>query len=388
MPFGNLFHRLNTCRSLCRIVSKNEMIKVLIEERIMMNDSEEILSAFSELYFYKELVQSNLYFTPARDTEKQAADLLINAGDFIIAIQLKSRNENQKTADKEQELKWLIRQCKDAKRQVKESIAYIMSGELPSFENGRQKKIWVASDAEIIPLVVFMNDSIGDDYPHILCRHSDKGMDINCLSFVDFQKMCRVLLTPIEIKQYLSWRLEYFRKYGRVNISIFEDYNSIRIVKPTCRESLVHQFIYERYGMASEQKSKTYATDFSEMLQKLPEKVVIESVDDSSYPIILFFSHFDRLEIEKYVDRISKALNYAKEEKYTIVGSLRNIEQKYVIVFVSTHDGYAIDMKYLEKIARKKGDFDTLLQVYCYWESSEEFRIDFCLKDYASKYLK
>lgn len=35
----------------------------------MVNDSEKLLSAISELYFYKELVQSNLHFTEEGSTE-------------------------------------------------------------------------------------------------------------------------------------------------------------------------------------------------------------------------------------------------------------------------------------------------------------------------------
>lgn len=40
-----------------------------------MNNSERLLSAFSENYFYKELVFDDLCFTPKGDTEKELADL-------------------------------------------------------------------------------------------------------------------------------------------------------------------------------------------------------------------------------------------------------------------------------------------------------------------------
>ena len=82
----------------------------------MVNDSERLLDAFSELYFYKELVQSNLHFTLEGSTEKEVADLLINVGDFIIAIQLKARNEKEQTFDEQQELKWLTSKCRKANK--------------------------------------------------------------------------------------------------------------------------------------------------------------------------------------------------------------------------------------------------------------------------------
>lgn len=344
----------------------------------MVNDSEKLLSAISELYFYKELVQSNLHFTLQGSTEKEVADLLINLGDIIIAFQLKARNEEDQTLDFQKELKWLTSKCKKAKRQVKESINYIRSGQLPSFENGRKKPVALAAEAEIIPLVVFMNEIIEDDYPHILCRHSEDGMDINCISFDAFRNICRVLLTPMEIVQYFYWRLAFYLQDGKTNLPIETMYE----------EDLLYKFIVEKYAYEEDGIRKFYATTFSDMLQKLPSRVVIESEKHSSYPLILFFAHFNRIEIKAYVERISKTLNAAKMGQYGIIGSLRNIEQKYVIIFTSTHDGYALDMDFLDEEARNKGDFDILLQVFCYWESKEDFRIDFCFKDKGDRYLK
>lgn len=80
----------------------------------MVNDSKKLLSAISELYFYKELVQSNLYFTLVGSTEKEVDDLLVNVGDFIITIQLKTRNKREQTSDFQRELKWLTSKCQKA----------------------------------------------------------------------------------------------------------------------------------------------------------------------------------------------------------------------------------------------------------------------------------
>lgn len=355
---------------------------------VEMNDSEKILSAFSELRFYKELVLDNLHFTPENSTEKEVADLVINGGDFIIAIQLKARNEQDKTTDPEQEIKWLTKKCKEAKKQVKESIAYIHSGELPAFENKRNQRVQLSASTEVIPFVVFMNDNIGNNYPHILLKHSEDGMDINCMSFSDFQKMCEALLSPMEIVEYLKWRLDYYQKNGEVNISIFmDDKDNLTLVKPTQGEVLSYQFIAEQYGIENDQERFVYVEAFTDMLHKLPSRVVYESEHNSSYPLILFFAHFNRLEIKEFVERVNRSLKAAQEKNFTICGSLRNVEQRYAIFFVSTYDSYALDMDFLAEIARKKGAIDVLLQVFCYWESREEFRIDYGFQDYAGRYL-
>ena len=52
----------------------------------MVNESEKILSAFSQMYFYKELVLDDLKFVPENDTEKEVADVLLNIGDIFLQI--------------------------------------------------------------------------------------------------------------------------------------------------------------------------------------------------------------------------------------------------------------------------------------------------------------
>jgi len=309
-------------------------------------------------------------------------------GDFIIAIQLKARNEEDQTFNGAKELKWLTSKCKLAKKQIKESVQYIRSGQLPAFKNGRSKAVSLLPDAEIIPLIIFMNENVDDDYPHILQKHSATGMDVNCLSFRDFQTICKALFTPMEIIQYLRWRLNFYQKHGNVNTSVFiVDNDNAFFANSAHRESLVYQFIAERYGIENDNTIRSYVADFSFILHNLPDRVVVESEQDSSYPLILFFAHFDRTEIKVYVERMYKTIDAAKKGTYNIIGSLRNLEQSYVIVFVSTHDGYFLDMEFLGEVSRKKGDFDTLLQVFCYWENEENFRIDYCFGDDVDRYL-
>lgn len=355
----------------------------------MVNETEKILSAFAQMYFFKELVQDQFQFTEDGSTEKEVADLLLNLGDIIVAVQLKARNESDKTEYLEKEIKWLNHRCKDAKKQVKDSIMHIRTRRLPAFENERGQQVTIDPNAEIIPVVIFMNEDIGDHYEHVLWKYSDAGMDINCLSFLDFQTVCRELMTPIEIVEYLKWRLSFYQNNGNLNSSIFVgDDDSVLLTRPTSGETLVHQFLAKQYGFKNAKEMEFYVVPFQWMLHNLPERVVAESADNSSYPMILFFSHFDRTEIKAFEERISRALESAKRREYTVVGSLRNIWRKYVIFFVSTHDGLALQMDFLEELAHKNGaEFDKLIQVFLYWENNEEYRIDYVFQDASNQYL-
>lgn len=68
------------------------------------------------------------------NTEVEFADLIINLEDVILAIQVKERNEKDKTRDKNIEEKWLKKKCKKAKEPIKDTISYIQN-ENVSFAN-------------------------------------------------------------------------------------------------------------------------------------------------------------------------------------------------------------------------------------------------------------
>ena len=355
----------------------------------MVNSTEKILSAFAQMYFFKELVHNQLRFAEEGSTEKEVADLLLNLGDKIVAIQLKARNEADNTGELEKEIKWLNHKCKDAKKQVKDSIAYIQTGKLPSFSNERGQQIDIDPESEILPLIIFMNEDIGDKYDHILRKHSADGMDINCLSFEDFQIVCRELMTPIEIVDYLKWRLGFFQNNGDVNISIFMGDDSVLFTRPASGETLVHQFLAERYGIKDAKEMEPFIVPFQWMLHNLPERVVVESIENSSYPMILFFSHFGRDEIKAFEERINSTLSLAKKGENVIVGTLRHTLEKYVMFFVSAPDRNPWPMEVLETMALSKGaDFDKLIQVFIYWKTDEEYRIDYIFQDASNQYIK
>lgn len=351
----------------------------------MVNASEEILSAFAKLYFFEELVHDSLQFTPTESCEKEVADLLLNLGDVIVAIQLKWRNDKSATDSEAKEIKWLGKKCKDAKSQVKESIGYIRSGTLPAFSNGRNQSISLNSDAKIIPLVIFMNKGI-KKYDHVLRKHSEDGMDINCLSFEDFQKMCEALITPIEIVEYLEWRLQFYENNGPVDFMMYEAADgTVTFTKPKNNEALAYQFLAEEYGIQQSQELEMYIQAFRDFLHRLPDHTVVKSEEIADYEMVRFFAHFNRQEIKPFIERLHLAVDKAYNAEYGMIGSLRNVLRKYLVVFTSSKYGNGFPMEYLLEVAPNGDEVLRLLQLVIYWENDDEYRVDFHFCDFTRK---
>lgn len=342
-----------------------------------MTNSEKLLSSFSENYFYKELVYSQLKFVPDGGTEIELADLIINLEDVILAIQLKGRNEEDRTQDKNIEEKWFKKKCKKAKEQIKDTISYIKT-EKVSFVNARGKITMINSDAEIVPLVVFENKSICK-YEHLLRSHSNDGLIVNCMSLDDFKYMCRQLLSPLEIIEYIKWRKEFYNKSGSMDLLVTETHKGFLLSKPQKNEMLVQQYLYEQYGEAVLSEDKLYYELFRQYVSVLYEHTKVESELNGCYEVVKLLAHLFRDEIKCFVERVEKALLITKSKRFEIVGTLRNVKKEYAIVFTATEQGEQIPSEKLLSVVFDKQKVNTLLQVITYWINDDEYRIDFVL---------
>lgn len=72
---------------------------------------------FQVFFFYKELVINNLKFVPV------------------------GAKEEKELVDLGKETKWLGKECRDAKKQVKKTIEFVETGVLPSFKNVRKYEV-------------------------------------------------------------------------------------------------------------------------------------------------------------------------------------------------------------------------------------------------------
>lgn len=340
-----------------------------------MNESERLLAAFSEDVFFKEILYTDLHYTPeGENSEVELADLIVYLGDILLAIQLKERNPGDNSGILEIEKRWLNKKGKKAKEQIKDTITQIRSGKLTELKNNRGQSILIDKDVEIVPLIVFKNDVLCE-YDHILKKHNEKGMDVNCISMSDFEEICKVIVSPIEIIDYLYWREDLYIRSGKIDTLIFMDDDSFSVANVDNKETLPLIYLHQKYGMGVAQDGNSYIKTFSDYLHVLAEHVVVESERNAYYDILIFLAHLDRNEIGAFVERIKRAAELNKNGERTICGSLRNVDQKRVIFFVSS-DSF-IQTDYLLDLVNETGmDLEKMLQVIVYYENSGEYRID------------
>ena len=224
-----------------------------------------------------------------------------------------------------------------------------------------------------------MNSTI-KQYPHIIEKHSETGICVNCISFPEFQAICKILVTPIEIISYLEYRQRFYEENRQVDLLIYTDQNDdVIITKPLNEEALVFQFLALEYNVEKVLENESYLAEFQAILHIIPEHTVMESEENASYLVLLFLAHFSRIEIKAFLERINLAKRMSKSNQYGIVGSTRRADGEYVIFYVASRARHKMPTEYLLRLARQKTDVKKLLQVVVYWENDFEYRIDYFL---------
>ncbi len=342
----------------------------------MVNNSERILNAFSENFFYKELILSDLKYTPIGESERELADIIFLVGNYALAIQLKQRNPEDQTNNEEQEKKWLKRECKEAKKQVTKTVKTIATGNLPEFINNRGQRVYIDKEMTVVPVVMFMN-SVIKEYDHVLRKRTDSGLDENCISHEDFCEVCKMLITPMEIVDYFIWRKERFKNNPKVDFMFYIDEDGFSISHPMDQESSIGIFFHEKYGLESLNEGSSRFDIFRHIISNLKERTVIESKTNASQVLVNFFASFTRPEIIALVDKLRFALDYRKNNsKPEIIGSLRNEKDKYAI-FIVASKGESLPMDVLFDLAHEKGGPKSVIEIVIYWIDKENYRIDY-----------
>lgn len=111
---------------------------------------------------------------------------------------------------------------------------------------------------------------------------------------------------------------------------------------------------------------------FRQYVSVLYEHKQMESKINGCYEVIKFLAHLFRDEIKCFVERTEKALLIAKTKKFNLVGTLRNVQKGYAIVFTATEQGKHVPSEELLPVVFEKQKVHTLLQVITYWVKEME----------------
>lgn len=208
--------------------------------------SENNVTSINESIFYKEFTFAKNEFYP-KDGTKELADNVMILDDLLFVIQIKERNAKNSNVSLE---KWFENKVlKKAKDQIKNTLEYLIKYEEIPIKNRQNQTIDISKvdTKRINKLIIYQSDDdLKREYKFMKFYESRINGNINIFSIEDYYWICKYLITPTELDEYLKFRERiYFEHKLAMNnlpeqylLSHFLNTDEIKTLNPGYLETL------------------------------------------------------------------------------------------------------------------------------------------------------
>jgi hypothetical protein len=285
----------------------------------MTTKSENIVSKICSNVFYKEFTFDKNEFYP-KDGKKELADTVLWLGDLLFIIQVKERNSNEVKSEKEENDWFKNKVLKKAKDQIANSIEYLNRYTEIKIKNIRNHLIDVskANKIGINKVIIYMpNDSpISNENRSIKFYESKKSGNIHIFNIEDYLWVCKFLVTPTELDEYLKFRERIYLKHKEL-ITLYPEQYILGHFLNTDDESLIQE---EHIQTFSKLVDDVEDFDISEILNNFLEKIRIEEQKESKdyYSILTEIASLKRHELIEFKKRFKQIIEDVKSSNFSI----------------------------------------------------------------------
>ncbi|MDQ1150508.1 hypothetical protein QE382_002492 [Sphingobacterium zeae] len=201
------------------LIYVKHMIKLIIlkySKSQFMTESEFLLTNINNSVFFKEFTFSQNELRHPSGNTKELADNVVWIDDLLIVYQVKGR-ERSHIRDTNSEEKWFEKKVETvAKKQVRDTISFFKTYNSLPVKNDRGQEIDIAEAKvhQLIKMIVYDPKSELLDHKRKLkfLESRTVGM-IHLFHIDDYAMICKKLVTPSELSEYLEFREEMFLKH-------------------------------------------------------------------------------------------------------------------------------------------------------------------------------
>jgi hypothetical protein len=216
----------------------------------IINISENLVAPINSNVFFQEFTfQKNKFYPDNNKNELKLADNIVWIDDLLIIFQIKDRNKDD-LCDSLSESKWYQNKIiRKAVSQIKDTLEYFSKYPQIIIQNERGYKIDVAKAKQtfIKKIIIFKpNENFPNDLRFNKFQESRTAGMIHLFHIEDYYHICRYLVTPAEINEYLEFRENIFLRHrGLINnypeqyvLGHFLETSDTSIIKPEYVENL------------------------------------------------------------------------------------------------------------------------------------------------------
>lgn len=177
---------------------------------MLLNQSEQEITQINQNVFFKEFTFDKNDFIIDNRNKVELADNVLWLDDLMIIIQIKEKSSKGNSSVDD----WLKNKVfKKAKNQIKSTLRYLYEHKTISIANGHNDNhiLDIRNIVSVHSVVIYKIDDWRKEAA-IAKKHITKdNCFIHFFSFDDYIHICRYIITPVELGQYLVFREEMLR---------------------------------------------------------------------------------------------------------------------------------------------------------------------------------
>lgn len=278
---------------------------------------EEQIANLNEFFFFKEFTFSSMTFRPSAGNVLELADNVINIDDLLLVYQLKERHAPDDTTP-DAEVKWFDNKVlKRGKNQIRDTLTYLDEYSPIQIENHRGLAFEINRDqiSHIDKLIVYHPDpKLPAKCANIKFYQSSVAGNIHIIQTVDYLGICKTLVTPVEVHDYLSFREDLWGNH------------SVKV--ENCPEqAIVGQYLsgeldaepdtrYIEYLFALKQNRIEW--NIAGIIRHFPESVITDNKPNDYYKIIVEIAKLKRSELKAFKERFVLSVDQANKNEFVL----------------------------------------------------------------------
>ena len=301
----------------------------------MTTQSENIVTLISSNVFYKEFTFDKNDFYP-EDGKKELADNVLWLDDLLFIIQVKERNPIEVKSE-EEENKWFKNTVlKKAKKQIADSVDFFNKYSEIKIKNIRDHSIDIskANLNGINKVIIYMPNSslISDDNKSIKFYESKQLGNIHIFNIEDYLWICKFLITPTELDEYLKFRERIYLKHKEI-IKLYPEQYILGHFLNTNDESIIQEEYVETFGQLVDDVDDF---DVSSILNNFLEKIRIVEQKKSTnyYSILKEIAKLKRYELLEFKKRFRQIISDVNSSKFSMPYRFTNTRTGCGFVFI------------------------------------------------------
>ncbi len=286
----------------------------------MSTASEHAITSINQNVFYKEFTFDKNEFYPTPGEQKELADNIILLDDLLFIIQIKERNKDEiKTAIDEN--KWFNNVVlKKAKKQIKDSIDFFNSHPHILITNRREHTIDVskATLANVNKIIIYApNSDLLTETNHFLKFYESSEVgNIHLFHIEDYHWVCRYLITPAELNEYLKFRERIYIKHKTIINNFPEQYVLAHFLNTDDETTIDEKYIETLKNLNAD--ADDY--DIAFLINSFYDKIRVDEQKNTLmyYPIIREIAKLKRYELAEFKQRYLKTIEDVKANSFSL----------------------------------------------------------------------